>query len=420
MRAGIDFGRGEVKAMFESGRRIRFPSVLGEPVQQRFKNLMSTLDANGHIRARIINPGGHERTIDRMVGTEALLQSEAARAELVAERKNEDILALVAEAFLQGNADGDVYMVVGAPVDHYQSVKTRWVVDGAHILKESALRVLGAVAVDKVSRAGEGKAVRLLGTVHEMLPTGGFLLADNSGMIEVCNSIGQLSDDWIGKQVRVDGTAKTVGKYRDLLRGQWNINEAVYPNVVDVVVLPEPAGAIYNLGLGLDGKIRLDQLRGTVGVIDVGTFSTDALLFTDLRFRDTHSFSIPMGVSYILNAIKTHVRDRANKDAPYFQYVQALQRGSVIVDGDVIDLGEIIKESAGYLASNVLGNIQSRWDRVLDIQRLLVVGGGAYYIFNHAQEVYPHAERQEDPEWANASGFLAYALRRFQDQGRTL
>jgi hypothetical protein len=280
--------------------------------------------------------------------------------------------------------------------------------------------VAGAVPVEKVSGAGEGGAVRLLGTVAETHPLTTFMLEDNSGAIQVWNQAGPLGEDWKGKRVRVDGIAKTVGKYRDLLRGQWNVNETVYPNVVDVVVIPEPAGAIYNLGLGDGSKLKLDLLRGTVGVIDVGTFSTDALLFTDLKFRDTHSFSIPMGISYILNAIKTYVRDRAGKDAPYFQYTSALQRGAVIVDGEILDLGDVIAESAGYLAASVLGSIQSRWERVLDIQRLLVVGGGSYYIFKHTKEAYPHAERPDDPEWANANGFLSYALWRWRDQSRAL
>lgn len=418
-KVGIDFGRGECKAAIEGGDRVRFVSVLGEPVEQRFKSLISRTDRNGHVRARIINPNGKEWLLNRMVGTEALLQSGAARAELVAERKPADILALVAEAFLLGNVSGDIYLVVGAPVDRYAHVKTRWIIKDAHVIQTDAFRVPDAVAIDKVSQREEYARARLLGMVKECTATG-CILEDNSGLIEVRSSLGALDPEWVGRRVQVDGKAITIGPYRDLLRGQWNINEAVYPNVIDVIVLPEPAGAIYGLGLDLDGQTHLDRLQGTVAVIDIGTFSTDAVLFTDLRFRETHSFSIPMGVSYILTAIKQHVRDKTGKDAPYFQYAAALQRGTVVIDGYPIDLECVIQESAGYLAESVMSTIQSRWERVLDIQRLLVVGGGAYYIFNHVQSVYSHAERPDDPEWANANGFLAYALWRWRDQKRSL
>lgn len=119
---GIDFGRGETKAIASEGLQTRFPSVVARDVDRRYGDLLTPLDANGCVHVTIINSQG-ERHVDRLVGKTAIDQNPLARAELSQQRDSDDVIVLVAEALFKLGVTGPAKLVVGAPIDYYKPIR---------------------------------------------------------------------------------------------------------------------------------------------------------------------------------------------------------------------------------------------------------------------------------------------------------
>jgi len=118
---GIDFGRGETKAVGSQDARVRFPSVVARDVDRRYGDLLTPLDANGSVHIEVFN-GIIRHQVDRLVGKTAIDQNPLARAELAQQRDPDDVIALVGEALFKLGITGPAKLVVGAPIDYYKPI----------------------------------------------------------------------------------------------------------------------------------------------------------------------------------------------------------------------------------------------------------------------------------------------------------
>ena len=83
-------------------------------------------------------------------------------------------------------------------------------------------------------------------------------------------------------------------------------------DVAEVLVVPQPFGALLSLLLDEQGKLitdTLDLVEGRVAVIDFGTFTTDLILVEGLEYIEARSSSIEVGVSTVLEMIRKVLLD---------------------------------------------------------------------------------------------------------------
>jgi hypothetical protein len=342
-----------------------------------------------------------------MVGDVAIMQGALSRVDLSRVRQDDDIVALVAEAFLKLGVEGDTALVVGAPVDYYADVKARWVI---RVSDREGIQVVGegfdAGTVDKaMEKPTPGKPAVCLAeivdfTTHELETE--YKIRDITGDAQLFVPGPQTIPQPKGKSIWIQGRLHKMGRYRDLLCGSWNINGALV-NVVECVVLPEPMGAFFNAALGDEGKVRdTDLLKKRVGIIDGGMYTTDYVMLDGGKFVDRLSWSVKGGVSYLLDVIQKHLSSEHGLDVEVFRLMNALRTRDVMVSGMRLDLGNLIDEASRELGGLLAQRMEDKWeDELLD--RLLLVGGAAYYVQDSFESYHP--EVPDEAEWVNVVGF---------------
>jgi plasmid segregation protein ParM len=235
--------------------------------------------------------------------------------------------------------------------------------------------------------------------------------------------------DWADQGVRefqvVTGLPVKWYADRDKLVGQLsgrhfvereNGHRAVHRiSVRDVLVVPQPFGSLFDAILDDEGQIVDEALaRGRLGVIDIGTFTTDYVLVDGLRYVERGSGSIATGMSKAYELIGRSLLDSFELDLGMHQVDQAVRRGSINIFGEKREIDWIAEPVFDAIAAEILAQAGSLWGDGRDLDAVLVTGGGAIVLGERVREHYRHATILEDAAMANVKGFLKYGLRRWQ------
>jgi plasmid segregation protein ParM len=182
--------------------------------------------------------------------------------------------------------------------------------------------------------------------------------------------------------------------------------------VESVFVAPQPFGSLFKELLNEQGKIANDEIeRGRIGVIDVGTYTTDFVVSDKLRYVQRLSGSIPIGWSKVVSQIQQALADLHNLDLAPHQVDQALQAGEARVRGRPVPLEPLIKPAIADIQTAIVARARDLWGEGTALDTILVSGGGGPQLFNAIHDVYPHARLLHNAFWANAEGLYRFGLR---------
>lgn len=159
--------------------------------------------------------------------------------------------------------------------------------------------------------------------------------------------------------------------------------------------------------------------RGYILLIDVGTYTTEFLLFevrqVDGRVRyipipDACS-SIEVGVHTVHQALAISWREKAGVPLPdrmVEEVAQAVAKGEPVLHvGRTVDLSRQYQAAVRQTASAIEAGIKSVLaDRVGFVTKTVLAGGGAYVFGSHLRAAFPCAEMLPDPVFGNARGYL--------------
>jgi hypothetical protein len=106
---------------------------------------------------------------------------------------------------------------------------------------------------------------------------------------------------------------------------------------------------------------------------------------------------------------ETHGRALSIQDAE-----EVLQQGTVAVRDREHDVSDLVIQAVGAVALEIVGEAQTLWGDGLDLQTVLLTGGGATVFLEAIREVFPHATAMPEAQMANAAGFYRYGLRKFE------
>lgn len=180
-----------------------------------------------------------------------------------------------------------------------------------------------------------------------------------------------------------------------------------------VRVVPEPLGALLSVALSAEGLITEPALfRQTVGVMDIGTKTTDFAVFgPGLEYRQDQGGSVESGLSLVLERIIAHASNTWGMELSMAEADKALRDQAVTVRGEKQGLGAVIQAGARDLSERALSRASQLWDGGLKIDRILLTGGGAPLLERRIGTAFRHAKAVEAPFMANAVGFYRWALR---------
>lgn len=174
-----------------------------------------------------------------------------------------------------------------------------------------------------------------------------------------------------------------------------------------VSIYPQGMGAIVASGV----KPPTD---GYIGLIDLGTYTTDFLL---LEFEDSRSFpvneccrSISVGIEQLYKSLDIEFQKQTQHILPPRMYQQVLDKTfknkPIPHAQGSLDLRTAFDKGQEEVSDAIASYIASNWgDRVQFLQATILAGGGAQYFIDKLKNALPNIVVVSDPVFANAQGY---------------
>jgi len=186
-------------------------------------------------------------------------------------------------------------------------------------------------------------------------------------------------------------------------------------NVRDGIVMPQPYGTLFREVLDRAGVIRDERLaRGRVGIIDVGTYTTDFVLADGMRFIQKGSDSIEDAMASVYETTARGILDGHGLELSLHEVDRASRSGHFRVYGRTHEIEPYLSPALEQVWTAIEARAVQLWASGKDLDTILVTGGGGYWFAGRIVDKYPHARQvQGDPGFANVEGFYRYGVRKF-------
>jgi len=189
-------------------------------------------------------------------------------------------------------------------------------------------------------------------------------------------------------------------------------DQVIEITVESVFVAPQPFGSLFRELLNANGKITNDPVeQGRVGIIDIGTYTTDFVVADQLRYVQRLSGSIRIGWSKVINQVRQSLADQYMLELMPHEVDQAIQARKVRVRGEPVSLETMIKPAITDIQTAIIARARDLWGAAANLDMILVSGGGGPHLYDTIHAVYPHARLLTDAFWANAEGFYRFGQR---------
>lgn len=225
------------------------------------------------------------------------------------------------------------------------------------------------------------------------------------GPVMLCTG---LPVDWFGDKDKIER----------LLAGTHAFAVGAMPwqvHVSNVAVVPQPFGSFFDQVLDYEGAlVNALFARSKVGILDVGSYTTDYALSDGLEYVAKSSGSKTAAMSAVWRAVRDGIKSQWGIEYDLHQIDQIMRNGRTItVQGLPRSIEPLVIPAIDNLAAQVLAGARERWGTARDFARVLLTGGGAEYIKTQVQAVYPHAQLVPVAHLGNLRGFFKYARRKF-------
>lgn len=172
-------------------------------------------------------------------------------------------------------------------------------------------------------------------------------------------------------------------------------------------VFPEGLAAWVDYAIGDDGKLRIPA-DITVGVIDIGGRTTDvAVVLPGRRIDHARCGSADIGALNVVEQVRLALLQRFQVEIPGSTIEAGCRTGSIRMWGKPHDIRKEVEAAVGQTMDGVWREANRRLGRAVDIDQILLVGGGVH-LFREMAKRYPNIQVVDQPEFANARGFAKY------------
>jgi plasmid segregation protein ParM len=192
-------------------------------------------------------------------------------------------------------------------------------------------------------------------------------------------------------------------------------NEDYVCKISQVLVVPQPFGSFFRTIIEPDGRLldRQNLARRKVGIIDVGTHTTDYAVSNALRYVEHKSGSIDVAMARVYELIQRHIEESSGRVLELQEAEQVVRTGTYRDAGQEIEARAIRTSALTSVGRQILGKAAELWGDGRDLDAILVTGGGGRAFADRIQSEYRQAQLVNSPQMANATGFYRYGLRKF-------
>lgn len=216
---------------------------------------------------------------------------------------------------------------------------------------------------------------------------------------------------------------------KDRLSGEWSVQQ-IRPSGPDgnprwhhfdvpksaIRVIPEGFGSVCYLALDRNGRPRDNGLLTmTVGVVDVGTKTTDLSLFDRLRLVPARTRGFDVGLERVYDIMQRQASKALGRTFAIEELDAFINSSESLFIGpdDISDQADHWKHQALEQVSDAIaGHIATLWQGGKAVRRLLLTGGGARHVMPYLLRRFDHIEPVENGPMANCIGGYSYGLMR--------
>lgn len=201
---------------------------------------------------------------------------------------------------------------------------------------------------------------------------------------------------------------------RKMSIGSHEISKGKVVNVKDVLILPQPLGALYYCMSQKDEVEDFEFLEDEVNlIIDPGFLTFDFLLANGIRTVENRSDAYPGGVSKILKSIANSLSEKFEIKYDNLSAIdKALTRRRLKVNGKKEDLADHIKNTRSVIEGSVnyMKNIVGDGS---DVDNIILVGGGSELFKKTIESFYKNHQiiYVDEPQMTNVKGYYEAGLK---------
>lgn len=185
-------------------------------------------------------------------------------------------------------------------------------------------------------------------------------------------------------------------------------------------ILAEPQGGIFSQLFDQQGIKRGDARYedGKIGVIDFGHHTVDLCIMDRMTVLRGSMHTLQLGTFEPLQRIGTHLSGMFGRDFSVYEVDQSIRRNSVRVAGHEYDLPSGWDRPLIEHGKHVASKISDTWNKGLDLDCIVAVGGGPELTQLCAPLVtaLPHTIIAKDPQLAIARGYAYWGRHLMQGQ----
>lgn len=142
----------------------------------------------------------------------------------------------------------------------------------------------------------------------------------------------------------------------------------------------------------------------SLAVVDIGGRTTDIIRLLPgaiIPFESTGTEQT--GVLSVLQDLKTAIYQTHDFEPTFLE--PALQSGFIQKRGEKLPIHDLIEQCVQANAGKIVQGVNQRIGQANEVDRILLVGGGASLFYPALKAQYPHCEILPDPAFCNARGF---------------
>lgn len=175
-----------------------------------------------------------------------------------------------------------------------------------------------------------------------------------------------------------------------------------------VQVFPQGAGVLFGESLPTDGY---------AGVVDIGTFTTEYLLFQVVEGQPVPvpeaCGSMEAGTQMVYNALSLEFQARTGSPVPSGMEKEIAERAlkglPIFYNGNSYDLSKEALSIRDNVALFISQKVLAAWgNKGGYITRTIMAGGGSLFFEDKVADALPGAVLTGDPIFANANGYLTF------------
>lgn len=202
------------------------------------------------------------------------------------------------------------------------------------------------------------------------------------------------------------------------LAGQWEIGSngrnMSFSVPLDLIsIVPEGFGTICSLALDRNGKAHSNGLlRMIVGVVDVGTKTTDLSMFDGLQIVPARTAGYDIGLVQVYNIMSRLAERELGHTFSIEQLDETLHGGQLWHGPEDVSLqaAEWKHQALLQVSRSIAGHVKSLWGGGNDVQRIILTGGGAQHLYQYLMNDFSHLQPVANGPMANVVGGFSYGI----------